>query len=236
MYFLKKLSGVCLFFGSLMQGVESITCNSDESVSIEALESSGISWKELELTPSCALDSSLVNNLTDRTWDSSVKSGEWILQFTIEPCELCHKEEYMFNDLSHQMKEIYPNIQFGRVYMNENPELTVRLLVETLPVYYFINGNNYYIIPPSVLPVKEALAAYSKHQFLEFERVQGFFSLVGPLQPLYKLLGKALSFYSKFNSPYTPLLINSAMFVLSLLFIRRLNEKRRQKDQLRKAK
>ncbi|EPX73698.1 thioredoxin family protein [Schizosaccharomyces octosporus yFS286] len=236
MYFMKKLSAVCLFLGSLVQGVKSITCDTDESASIEVLETSGISWKELGITPSCALDPSLVNNLTDKNWDSSIKTNEWLIQITIDPCTLCHKEEYMFNDLSHQMKENYPNVQFGRVYINGNPELAVRLLVEKLPVYYFISGNNYYNIPPSVLPVKEALAAYSKHQFTEFTKIQGIFSIAGPFRFAYKLLGKALSFYSQFNSPYTPLLINSTMFVLTMLFIRQLRQKRKEKIQSKKEK
>ncbi|EPY51344.1 thioredoxin family protein [Schizosaccharomyces cryophilus OY26] len=236
MFFLKKLLGSCLFLGSLMQAVQSVSCHSDETVSIQALEASGVAWKELELTPSCALDSSLVSNLTDKNWDESIKSDEWLVQLTLNPCDFCLKEDYIFNDLSHHMKETYPNIQFGRVYVNDNPELAVRLLVEKLPIYYFINGANYYTVPASELPAKKALTAYSKHKFSEFERVKGFFSFVGPFMIFYKFLGKILALYSRFSSPYTPLLINISMFVMAMLFINRSNKRRRQRKQIKKEK
>ncbi|ORX98004.1 thioredoxin-like protein [Basidiobolus meristosporus CBS 931.73] len=127
--------------------------------------------------------------LTDSNFDELVtKDSRWVVDFYADWCGVCRRLEGEFYQLSHQIDEISPAVNLGKVNVDENPSLTLRFFITRLPSVYFIHDGAIRTWN-TTLQHEEIFTALNEEKWKDMEIWSGVFSPNGIFGSMFGFIG-----------------------------------------------
>ncbi|KAK9720535.1 hypothetical protein K7432_004079 [Basidiobolus ranarum] len=131
--------------------------------------------------------------ITDANFDELVTpDSPWLIDFYADWCGVCRRFEGELYQLSHQIDAVSPNVNIGKVNVDENPGLSLKFFISRLPSIYFIYQGEIRTWNTS-LEHEAILSALSKDEWKNMEVWSGMFSPFG-------IFGKMFGFFGYIQS------------------------------------
>ncbi|EEB06012.1 thioredoxin family protein [Schizosaccharomyces japonicus yFS275] len=231
------LSRVFLGFFTFVTVVSAyVNCSGDAAEGEKWLSNTGYNWTVRDVNPTCIFDDSLIQNVSDSNWNSVLGKGNWIVELTTSNCPVCPFVRALMNDMSHQLSNI-TELHFARVYAEENLMTSTRLLVTKLPnILYIVNNTEFRVLPFEFLTHKLLRDLYTSAKFTQFNKRDGFFSIGGPLAPLYKVIGIVLKKYTDLTKGIPHIVMSIGVGVFSGFLLNMMHSKKKRQSGAAKTK
>eukprot|EP00833_Pecoramyces_ruminatium_P012169 jgi/Orpsp1_1/1186201/evm.model.d7180000048861.1 len=82
-----------------------------------------------------------VLKFNDLNFDRQVAEGEWMVYFYADWCRHCNMFAPVFEEIELEAHEKDLNINFGKINIDENPQLASRFYITSLPTLFYIKDK-----------------------------------------------------------------------------------------------
>ncbi|ORX52909.1 thioredoxin-like protein [Piromyces finnis] len=115
-----------------------------------------------------------VVKFNDLNFDNQIAEGQWMVYFYADWCGHCNIFAPVFEDVEIEAKEKNLNVNFGKVNIDENPQLASRFYITSLPTLFFIEDKQ--VRKFNIVRTQENLIKFIENKEWESIKPRGFFA------------------------------------------------------------
>jgi len=186
-----------------------------------------ISFLSLFIVLLSYLSKAEVIKFNDLNFDKEIAEGQWMIYFYADWCGHCNRFAPVFEDVEAEAREKNLNIKFGKINIEENPQLASRFYITSLPTLFHIQDKQ--VRKFSIERTKENLIKFIENREWQVIKPRGYlaspFSVIGRWVGYASVIGAFITSFAKWIQQYINLwvllgILTVVLFTCTYYFIK----------------